>query len=114
MADAPASLCREPGCPEKTRDGHCPAHAEGRVGAGERAGLYQTARWRRMREFQLEREPNCAECGEPATVADHIEPHRGRVGLFFDMDNLQSMCDGCHGAKSGSERESGPRYGGGR
>lgn len=40
----------------------------------------------------------CREAGrvEPATVVDHIEPHRGRVESFFDEGNLQSLCRTCH------------------
>lgn len=32
----------------------------------------------------------------PASVADHIKPHRGDRGLFFDPANLQSLCKSCH------------------
>ncbi|WP_312009777.1 HNH endonuclease [Bradyrhizobium australafricanum] len=33
---------------------------------------------------------------EPAKVADHIKPHRGNAELFFDPNNLQSLCAACH------------------
>jgi 5-methylcytosine-specific restriction protein A len=29
-------------------------------------------------------------------VADHIVPHRGNRRLFFDLNNLQTLCDTCH------------------
>lgn len=29
-------------------------------------------------------------------VADHIVPHRGDRRLFFDLDNLQTLCAECH------------------
>jgi 5-methylcytosine-specific restriction protein A len=37
----------------------------------------------------------CAKAGRrtPATIADHIVPHRGDTMLFFDPSNLQSLCD---------------------
>lgn len=61
--------------------------------------LYNTARWKRLRLQQLAAHPlcQCAECEEgekqvtPATVVDHIKPHRGDERLFFDPANLQSL-----------------------
>ena len=60
--------------------------------------LYSTKRWRRMRHEQLCEEPYCqmGDCHEFAKVVDHIEPHRGDLKLFFDEDNLQSLCRNCH------------------
>jgi len=29
---------------------------------------------------------------EPATVVDHITPHKGDPNLFWSPDNLQSLC----------------------
>ena len=54
--------------------------------SGARTGLahlYDTARWRRVRAYQLQIEPLCRMCAEqgrttPANVVDHVEPHRGR------------------------------------
>lgn len=62
---------------------------------------YGTARWKRLRQWQLSQEPLCLMCLEcdivtEATVADHVEPHRGAQALFWDPDNLQSLCAGCH------------------
>lgn len=31
-----------------------------------------------------------------ATVVDHKIPHKGDESLFFDDDNLQSLCKTCH------------------
>jgi 5-methylcytosine-specific restriction endonuclease McrA len=63
--------------------------------------LYGTARWKRLREYQLSAEPLCRFCldsnvVEVATVADHVIPHRGDEALFFDSSNLQSLCASCH------------------
>jgi 5-methylcytosine-specific restriction enzyme A len=38
-----------------------------------------------------------------ATVADHITPHKGDPVLFWDPDNLQSLCAACHGRKTATE-----------
>lgn len=58
---------------------------------------YKTAAWQRLRARQLRREPLCRMCRArkeitAATVADHIRPHRGDMQLFFDENNLQSLC----------------------
>lgn len=63
------------------------------------AALYNRA-WRRRRAAQLRAHPTCRLCEElrglvrAATVADHIQPHRGDPVLF--AGRLQSLCAGCH------------------
>ncbi|WP_449375914.1 HNH endonuclease [Bosea thiooxidans] len=54
-----------------------------------------------MREAQLTAQPLCEYClacdeVTEATVADHVKPHRGDEALFWDPDNLQSLCGSCH------------------
>lgn len=66
-------------------------------------GLYDRSEWKRLRREQLREEPLCVFCNRvgrtiPATVVDHIKPHRGDETLFFDPDNLQSLCKCCHDA----------------
>jgi hypothetical protein len=61
---------------------------------------YQLERWRRIRRAQLRREPLCAFClikgiATPATIADHVEPHRGDWMAFL-TGKLQSLCAPCH------------------
>lgn len=63
--------------------------------------LYLTARWKALRASQLKREPLCRFCGQlgrvtAATIADHVKPHKGDLVLFFDPQNLQSLCKTCH------------------
>jgi len=36
----------------------------------------------------------------PATLVDHVVPHRGDATLFWDEGNWQSMCDSCHSRKT--------------
>jgi hypothetical protein len=70
---------------------------------------YGKNRWRRRAKLQLTLEPLCAGCARhgvvaPATVADHIEPHRGDE-LKFWFGKLQSLCAACHdGNKQQVER----------
>ena len=54
----------------------------------------------------LSRHPLCAECLKngtltPATVVDHIVPHRGDHALFWDEQNWQPLCKNCHDRKTG-------------
>jgi 5-methylcytosine-specific restriction endonuclease McrA len=72
--------------------------------------LYNTKRWHRLRWDQLQRQPLCElhlvqQEIVAATVADHKVPHRGDEKLFFDENNLQSLCKVCHdGAKQQLEK----------
>ena len=48
----------------------------------------------------------CVECmrsdrAVSATVVDHIIPHRGDLKLFWDENNLQSLCKPHHDRKTG-------------
>jgi 5-methylcytosine-specific restriction protein A len=39
----------------------------------------------------------------PATVVDHIKPHRGNQESFWDSDNWRAMCKRCHDIKTVKE-----------
>jgi len=39
----------------------------------------------------------------PATLTDHIVPHRGDQVLFWDEGNWQSLCTPCHTRKTKAE-----------
>jgi 5-methylcytosine-specific restriction protein A len=67
---------------------------ENRGSARERG--YNT-RWDKARKTYLARNPLCVMCKRegrvtPATVVDHIKPHKGDQQLFWDTDNWQSLC----------------------
>lgn len=72
--------------------------------------LYNTKAWKALRLEQLSRQPLCCYCQQQgkvtaATVADHINPHKGDESLFFDGGNLQSLCKTCHdSAKQKAEK----------
>ena len=62
--------------------------------------LYNTRRWQRQVKLQLKEYPLCSMCLErkvttPATVADHVIPHKGDAWLF-QYGELQSLCAHCH------------------
>ena len=59
------------------------------------------SRWRKARDGFLKANPLCAYCQkqgrvEPATVVDHIKPHKGDQTLFWDKANWQPLCKQCH------------------
>ena len=110
MPKHPKRPCRYPGCPNLCESGtYCPEHsAESpdrlRGSATERG---YDAKWRRARKRFLQRHPLCANCLSqgvltPATVVDHIVPHRGDHRLFWDEQNWQPLCKACHDRKTGS------------
>lgn len=110
-------IYRRCACGAKVEQGKaCQCKAEARKELGK--SLYDSTFWRGsgarqgLREMYLGEHPLCVICRSKgfvvsATVVDHIEPHRGDWNLFSDWDNLQALCDRCHGRKSSSERVTG-------
>ncbi len=117
-------LCCAPGCEDLAEPGRarCAFHlAESeRRGALRKAraklapealagaALYATPRWKRERRGFLFLAPLCAECARdgvvtPAREVDHVVPHRGDEGLFWDRRNWQSLCRPCHSRKTARE-----------
>ena len=68
------------------------------------------ARWTRLRNAKARHDPLCESCLEeglavPMTSVDHVIPFKGRHDpLRLDWDNLQSLCEDCHKAKTVRER----------
>jgi 5-methylcytosine-specific restriction protein A len=71
---------------------------------------YKTARWQKLRRAHLKAHPLCQMCADmgrttQAAIVDHVRPHRGDEGLFFDPTNLSSLCPPHHdGTKQRLER----------
>ena len=111
MPRTPPRPCRYPGCPGFCEPGQvfCKEHmmwSSERMRGGAEARGYN-AEWRRARKAFLQLHPLCVECMKngiltPATVVDHIMPHRGDQRLFWDESNWQSLCATCHNKKTGS------------
>lgn len=75
------------------------------------AGLYN-GKWQKARASFLRAHPLCGFCLNvgrliPASVVDHIEPHRGDLALFWDRDNWQSLCKQCHDSHKQRAEKSG-------
>jgi len=72
---------------------------------------YFTHRWHKLRAAIRERDLfTCGICCQVATgkgmaVVDHRVPHHGDEGLFWDEDNLWTLCKPCHdGVKQREDR----------
>lgn len=72
-------------------------------------------KWQKARASFLASHPLCTMCEKhglvtPATVVDHIRPHRGNYDLFWDQDNWQALCKRHHDSdKQVIERGGKPR-----
>jgi len=112
MPNRTPAACRRPGCGGLVVGGICSqcgvlraqfaaAVDERRGNAAERG---YDARWRRLRDAHLAREPLCRMCRHSglvsaAALVDHIVPIADG-GAVLDDDNLQSLCRGCHDKKT--------------
>lgn len=102
------SSCRE----YSTNQGYCDKHQDKiRKKDRERGTSHQRgydARWNKARIEHLDEHPLCVDCARreyimPATVVDHIIPHKGNDELFWDRSNWQSLCKTCHDRKTATE-----------
>jgi 5-methylcytosine-specific restriction protein A len=70
--------------------------------------LYGLAAWKKgLKIWKLNRNPLCEAhekdgscCRERATVVHHIKDHHGDRNLFFDRENLMSLCKRHHDAET--------------
>ncbi|GGA81260.1 HNH endonuclease [Brucella endophytica] len=62
-----------------------------------------TAEWERESKAFLATYPSCRRCGAPATLVDHIQPHKGNQALFWNRANWQPLCTPCHSSAKQSE-----------
>lgn len=73
--------------------------------------LYGSGRWKRIRRDQLRTQPLCEyhlarDQVVIATIADHVDPHKGDEELFWD-GKLQSLCKQCHDSDKQREERGG-------
>jgi 5-methylcytosine-specific restriction endonuclease McrA len=87
-----------------------PSMTKPRGRSAEYQKLYKSARWQRLRRYQLSVQPLCEFCLVTETITaadviDHRKKHGGDLDLFFDPENLQSLCKHHHdSAKQSIER----------
>lgn len=73
---------------------------------------YYDRRWRNRRRAFLRENPLCCYCQRdgkltPATVVDHITPHRGDHDLFWNEANWQPLCRPHHDSTKQREERMG-------
>ncbi len=107
MPHKPLKPCKHPSCPKLTNTDYCKEHQllHERATANDRG--YDN-RWRSVRKQFLQEHPFCIRCQQnnkltPATVVDHMIPHRGDQVLFWDKTNWQPLCKQCHDKKTMTE-----------
>lgn len=110
MPDTALKPCAYPGCPRLVARGYCDIHrrCQPDYHKPDHQRLYNTARWKQLRRRQLAYQPWCADCLTEgyyvqATDVDHVKPHKGDERLFYDANNLQSLCHVCHSRKTAEE-----------
>lgn len=64
-----------------------------------------TRKWYALRALHLRQNPWCISCLKEgkhteAVELDHIIPHKGDMGLFWDKGNWQGLCVSCHSKKT--------------
>ncbi len=102
----PKQPCRHHGCGQLSNGPYCEMHKPGRV--RQQGNKQYNVRWRKARLHFLDRHPLCITCltvGRlvPATVVDHVIPHRGDQRLFWNEGNWQALCKPCHDRKTAKE-----------
>jgi 5-methylcytosine-specific restriction protein A len=75
-------------------------------------------RWQQARIRYLRANPLCRYCdrqgrARPATVVDHVTPHRNDLELFWNVSNWQPLCKPCHDAIKQAEESGGGLRGAG-
>ena len=107
MPRAFVNACLVAGCSHPVRArGRCATHSQQRERQRSNVDVrrwYRTARWTRLRRVVLIDEPLCAVClaerhVRASTDVHHKVRHGGAPELFWDRDNLTSLCHAHHSA----------------
>ncbi len=115
-------ICVAPGCEELAVPGlaRCAEHGAeaarrealrreaAKAGSAAWSHLYQTPEWKRAAKRFLALHPVCRDCEalgviKVAVEVDHVVPHRGDRGRFWDRTNWQPLCKPCHSRKTARE-----------
>ncbi len=117
MPSRPNTPCRHSGCAALVPAGtkYCEEHKALRPEEARSVSARGYGRaWQRARKRYLEAHSLCVKCQRQgkyikATVVDHVIPHRGDAGLFWDQNNWQPLCKKCHDQKTRREDQT-PTY----
>lgn len=104
----PSRWC--PGCQETHAPGGCPkakkfVRRESDQRRGTAASRGYGAKWQKLSRAYLDAHTECRICKAAglvvvSEVVDHIVPHRGDMGLFWQRMNWQPLCKTCHDRKT--------------
>lgn len=104
-------ICNHRVCDKLTRNTYCEQHEKApenirKYHKPDYKKLYHSTLWRKNRVIFLKRNPLCVLCEQqgrlkPATIVDHIKPHKGNYELFIKQSNWQALCKICHDYKTG-------------
>ena len=123
LPSSPLAPCGTPGCPNLVPRGRCKKH--GRAHERETRGGNRRERWGGLYDSRWDkasasfraafplcgmrpsgRKPVMSRChaegrSTPTYQTDHVVPHKGDRGLFWDKENnWQALCESCGNAKS--------------
>lgn len=95
----------------------CPNKSPEAMISKEYNHLYQTSKWRKIRAQFLQSNPLCVMCltdghYTPATVCDHITPHKGNLEAFY-RGPFQALCKTHHDGSKAKQEYRGVIIGGG-
>lgn len=106
----PLRACTRSGCPNLTDRGLCSTCQRALPQRPTAQARGYDSRWAKARKGFLEKHPRC-ECDQhkgkpdapPATVVDHIIPHKGDKVVFWTRSNWRAMSAPCHNSKTARE-----------
>lgn len=117
----PKHLCSYPGCQQISDNPRCDKHPYEKPKrtnikrpdfeyAADNSHIYNSQRWRNLRNAHIIKEPLCAHCLRyeiitPAVVVDHVIEISDDPSRAFDPTNLQSLCASCHQVKTLEEKK---------
>jgi hypothetical protein len=120
----PLKFCRQPGCPEKTRNtnGYCAGHQQNNTSTARQVQwrqdnpLYDTSRWRNLQHKIIVADCFCrriiagVRCDRPSKIVHHLVSPRQRPDLMFVVSNLVAVCRDHHPNTEGSDWVEGRDY----
>lgn len=116
----PLRFCKQHGCPNKTREGYCPAHKQDNAAKDNDRQrkqnpvnrMYDAARWRGpdgFRQWLLKQNVICqrltagVQCTDISTVIHHLVSPRVNPDLFLSPGNCVCLCSTHHpGGEAGT------------
>lgn len=113
MATTSLRKCNHPSCKELTHNSRCAKHekTKNQDTTKNRAGdpFYSSAAWLRLRNYKRMLNPLCEDCERdgrvtPMHAVDHVKTRREYPELELEIENLRSLCESHHNAKSAREQ----------